>query len=223
MAAELKVPILGGVATRACCICSVKQVTVDKYRQCSRGNAYKGPELRVLHHALPKTRPCPWFTSTLTHTHTHELNRLLQGGRDATLRVSPPECSSVINLKVYFIQKYTASSIAGGSYFPNAESAKIQWNNLTLPIPEKPGMEKEPYDATPELGRFLSSRGQKAALLMHCQWCVWRPPHRKNASERAGTTLEGWLHQWQKQVEIFQRDSGMVRKRKRWKRAHSGA
>lgn len=42
---------------------------------------------------------------------------LLQGGRDASLRVSPLECSSVINLKVYFIQKYTASSIEGGSFF----------------------------------------------------------------------------------------------------------
>lgn len=107
------------------------------------------------------------------HAHTHELNRLLQGGRDATLRVSPPECSSVINLKVYFIQKYTASSIEGGSFFPpNAESAKIQWNHLTLPIPEKPGMEKEPYRRDTGIGAFSVQarlkRGPFDALSVVC-------------------------------------------------------
>lgn len=42
------------VTTTACCMCFVKQITADKYRQCSHGDDYKGPELRVLHHALPK-------------------------------------------------------------------------------------------------------------------------------------------------------------------------
>lgn len=104
------------VTTTARCMCFVKQITADKYRQCSHGDGNKGAELRALHHALLKYKlVCDSQASS--HTHTNTTGYYREAGMHTCM--FPCEHSTVINFQVYFIEKYTASSIESGLVSPN--------------------------------------------------------------------------------------------------------
>lgn len=105
-------------------MCFVKQITADKYRQCSHGDDNKSPELRVLHHALPKHN---LVCDVQARSHTNTTGYYREAGMHTC--TFPCERSTVINSKVYFIEKDTASLMESGLVSPDpAEQSHISYS-----------------------------------------------------------------------------------------------